>query len=284
MNTLIEKIEDFFRRNEVSVYGTCGIETVKGSRAGYSPSDIMPSAKGIVCMALPFPKGIYQCQKNMEIPYWWNSNLFFDNIDTIMLKLCNIIEQEGYQALPVNGCFPIDATLESETLGYVNLIHLGAAVNIGKIGKNALLFNSRYGPRLILGGIVTSAPLPAVTVPDEGQQGCPEDCFVCVQNCPVNAIDGNGNIDIVKCMMYSARNPVLWVIRLLNRVVIPFLSMLKLVDKKGLYGRNLQRLINLTYANNHSMFACINCVSMCPYRDSGLPVDSTTKKQSSDTL
>ena len=37
------------------------------------------------------------------------------------------------------------------------------------------------------------------------------------------------------------------------------------VDKDVFYNRDIQRLLNITFANNHSMFACINCVSMCPY-------------------
>ena len=28
----------------------------------------------------------------------------------------------------------------------------------------------------------------------------------------------------------------------------------------------MMQLINITYANTHGMFACINCVSMCPYQ------------------
>jgi epoxyqueuosine reductase QueG len=56
---------------------------------------------------------------------------------------------------------------------------MAEVTGIGKIGKNGLLFNPRYGPRLMLGGIVTTASLPAIAWPEKDEGGCPQDCYIC---------------------------------------------------------------------------------------------------------
>lgn len=265
MNETVEKIKNIFHQNGISIYGICDEELVRVRRKGYRPSDLLPSAKSVISIALPLPKGIYQCKKNMAIPYWWNSNLYFNKLDEIMLEISTILEEDGHTALTINGCFPIDVNLKGEFVGFTSIMHMAEASKIGKIGKNGLLFSSKYGPRLILGGLVTSAHLPSVTMPEVDEKGCPDDCFICQKSCPAGAIDKNGNVDIYSCINHSGESPVKFVYPLLFRILIPFLSKLKIVDINGVLPPKLQRLFNITFANTHGLFACIDCVSQCPY-------------------
>jgi epoxyqueuosine reductase QueG len=131
----------------------------------------------------------------------------------------------------------------------MNLVKMAAAVGIGKVGKNGLLFNSKYGPRLILGGIVTAAKLPLITWPERDEKGCPEDCYVCQEECPVRAIDRSGRVDTVACIKYSMRSPIF-----------------SNVMKTGNFGSEDVQMINhVTAVDDHSMYRCIKCVSECPY-------------------
>lgn len=183
-----------------------------------------------------------------------------------MLQVCNIIERKGYSALIISGCFPMDVNFNLEIIGYVSQIHMAQAVKIGKIGKNGLIFHPKHGPRLFLGGIVTSAPLPEMTtVPETDLRGCPDGCNVCQEKCPAKAIAKNGKVNIRACLMHTAVSPLRFLVMPLFRVIIPTLSKLKLINEKRFLPLKLQRLFNLTFANHHSMFRCIDCVSMCPY-------------------
>ncbi len=126
---------------------------------------------------------------------------------------------------------------------------MAEAVGIGKVGKNGLLFHSKYGPKLMLGGIVTTASLPAMAWPEKNDKGCPDDCFVCQEQCPVSAIDKSGKVDRVVCIKYSMKSPI-------------FSSFMKAAD---IGSKDVQMINHLTAVDDHSMYQCIKCVSVCPY-------------------
>ena len=126
---------------------------------------------------------------------------------------------------------------------------MAEAVGIGKIGKNGLLFNSKYGPRLMLGGIITTAVLPAMAWPDKSENGCPDECFVCQEQCPVGAIDKKGKVDRLACIKYSMKSPI-------------FSYFMK---TKAFDALDAQMINHVSGVDDHSMYTCIKCVSMCPY-------------------
>ena len=131
----------------------------------------------------------------------------------------------------------------------MNLVRVAEATGIGRIGKNGLLFNSKYGPRLILGGIVTTAKLPFMAWPEKDEKGCPEGCSVCQEVCPVGAIDRSGRVDRIACIKYSMKSPI-------------FSHLMK----AGNFGSEDAQMINhVTAVDDHSMYRCIKCVSVCPH-------------------
>lgn len=125
---------------------------------------------------------------------------------------------------------------------------MAEAVGIGTIGKNGLLFNARYGPRLILGGVVTSAALPEIAWPNREDAACPEECFVCQEQCPVKAIDRHGKVDRLACIKHSMKSPI-----------FSFLMRTKEFDVSDAGMLNL-----VTGVDDHSMYTCTKCVSACP--------------------
>jgi epoxyqueuosine reductase QueG len=131
----------------------------------------------------------------------------------------------------------------------MSLVKMAEVTGIGKIGKNGLLFNSRYGPRLMLGGIVTTASLPAIAWPEKDEKGCPEDCYICQEQCPIQAIDKNGKVDRVACIKYSMKSPI-------------FTNFMKTASVGS---EDIQMINHLTAVDDHSMYRCIRCVSVCPF-------------------
>ncbi len=51
----------------------------------------------------------------------------------------------------------------------MNQIRMAEIAGIGTIGKNGLLIHSRYGARLMLGGLLTTAKLPSMCYPEDEQ-------------------------------------------------------------------------------------------------------------------
>jgi epoxyqueuosine reductase QueG len=179
MTKIIEEITNLFALNNIPVFGITSAKSLENEPLGYRPSDMLASAESIICLGIPVPKGIFKCQGRSEWMYWRAANIYYRNIDAALMRACSIIEGKDEVAVPIYGCFPYEIKGKGDFWGYMSLVRMGEAVGIGKIGKNGLLFNSQYGPRLLLGGIVTTASLPAMAWPERDEKGCPEDCFVC---------------------------------------------------------------------------------------------------------
>ena len=129
------------------------------------------------------------------------------------------------------------------------LVKMAEAVGIGKVEKNGLLFHSKYGPRLMLGGIVTTAKLPSMAWPEGDEKGCPEGCYVCQEECPVRAIDRSGRVDRIACIKHSMKSPIFSYFMGMN----------------SMKSEDAQMINHLTAVDDHSMYRCIKCVSMCPH-------------------
>jgi epoxyqueuosine reductase QueG len=249
MNEIMAAVSTFLSQSHIPVFGIAKASSLENASPGYRPSDMLVSAESILCLGLPISKGIFKSGERSGWMYWRAANIYYRNIDAILMRAASIIEEEGEIALPVYGCFPYDIKGKGDFWGYLSLVRMGEAVGIGKIGKNGLLFNSSHGPRLILGGIITTASLPVMAWPDKDEKGCPEDCYICQEQCPVKAIDRNGKVDRVACIKYSMRSPI-------------FSNFMK----AGNFGSEDVQMINhVTAVDDHSIYQCIQCVSACPY-------------------
>ena len=144
-------------QNNIPVFGIAKASSLENEPSGYRPSDMLASAKSILCLGIPVPKGIFKCQGRSEWMYWRAASIYYRNIDAVLMRACSIIEEKGEVAVPIYACFPYDIKGKGDFWGYMSLVKMAEAVGIGKVGKNGLLFNSKYGPRLLLGGIVTTA-------------------------------------------------------------------------------------------------------------------------------
>jgi epoxyqueuosine reductase QueG len=249
MNKTEEELKKFFLQNNIPVFGIAKPSSLENEPSGYRPSDMLASAKSILCLGVPVPKGIFKSGERSEWMYWRAANIYYRNIDMVLMRAANMIEKKGEVAVPVYGCFPYNIKEKGDFWGYLSLVKIGEAVGIGKIGKNGLLFNFKYGPRLILGGIVTTAELPSTASTEKDEKGCPKKCFACQEQCPVKAIDKSGKVDRVACIKYSMRSPV-------------FSNLMK----TGNFGSEDVQMVNhVTAVDDHSMYQCIKCVSACPY-------------------
>jgi epoxyqueuosine reductase QueG len=88
-----------------------------------------------------------------------------------------------------------------------------------------------------------------MTWPERDEKGCPEGCHICQEQCPVKAIDKSGKVDRVACIKYSMKSPI-------------FSNFMKIAS---IGSEDVQMINHLTAVDDHSMYRCIKCVSVCPY-------------------
>jgi epoxyqueuosine reductase QueG len=238
---IVEEIRKIAEGEDIPVLGIGPASKMANESPGYRPEDLMHGARSLICFGIPVPRQVYQ-------------NLYYRRLDTLSLRLAALLEESGAQAVPVYGCMPLGINEKGEVVGYLNQIRMGEVTGIGSIGRNGLLLHSRYGARLMLGGVVTSAALPDMRHPDVDQPGCPPGCRICVEACPVKAISPEEKrVNIMRCLGYTARTPLM--------------SRLKFAILRAYRRESAARLMNLTAFDEHTFHICSRCVALCPYGD-----------------
>ena len=102
-------------------------------------------------------------------------------IDSITLKLSGQIIEKGYSALVIPASLRVDASNE---LGHASHKAFACAAGLGWIGRNGLLVNPIYGPRVRLGTVLTDMPLK----PGKPLKNHCGKCRLCVDSCPSGAL------------------------------------------------------------------------------------------------
>ena len=99
-------------------------------------------------------------------------------------SLLDFIHSRGFSAEPVGRYgYPLK--------GEINLKEKAIQAGLGRRGKSTVVLHPRYGPRLRFMAVRTDAPLePSVRtpLPDEENPVC-EWCSICIDACPVNALE-----------------------------------------------------------------------------------------------
>lgn len=253
-NMIIEKIRRIASDENVSVFGTGPASEMADEPAGCRPEDFMAGVLSLLCFGIPVPREAYGSKKySLEIA-WRSQNLLYRRLDTLALRFCSLLEESGYRSMPEYGCMPLGVNPKGTVVGYLNQMRMAEITGIGVIGKNGLLINSRYGSRLMLGGLLTTASLPAMHYPDIKEPGCPSDCHICSDACPVNAImPEKKQAKIMRCLSYTARTPAM------SRLKFFLLRMRNKMDAA--------RYMSITSFDEHTFHICSKCVSLCPYGD-----------------
>lgn len=166
---------------------------------GYHPTDVLPDCKSVIVLARRFLHSTLQARST--IPYTDIRNYLTAKMDEMAIRLAYELEDNGITAVPINAIGPCEWNAKTKkSMGIISLKHAAVLAGLGKMGKNTLLINDRYGNMLWLSAVLSSQELepdPIVTY-----EGCPSDCTICLEQCPVHALDGV-SIDQRKCWEYA---------------------------------------------------------------------------------
>lgn len=255
MTALSDRICAIADEEDIPVLGVAASREMESEPSGSRPSDLLPDARTILCFGLAVPAGVYDSDAHQTETVWRTQNIYYRRLDTLSLRFAALLEDSGAHAIPVFGCLPMGLNAEGEVYGFMNQLRMAEATGIGIIGRNGLLLHERYGARLMLGGAVTTAPLPAIRLGEDPGPGCPPNCRICVDVCPVGAISlEQQKVTINRCLTYTSRTPLL-----------PKLKYLALRHRSP---QRAQRLMNQMSFDEHTLHICNLCVSECPYGQS----------------
>ena len=165
-----------------------------------------PAAQSVIVFGKEVPVPVYLMPKKEKTKGMLQVAEVLDNT---AVRLAALLEKEQVPAKPVPLYLPIRIT-HGKVQGVVRLKPVAAAAGLGSPGKNTVLFNPRFGPRLLLSGVVTARRVQQ-SRHAKNNEGKKEDlsctgCGRCIKVCPGGALGPEG-ADAFQCRTVSAFVP-----------------------------------------------------------------------------
>ncbi len=191
-----KKVKEIVFSLGVDLCGIASIDRFNDAPKGYHPLDVLPSCKSVISFALRFPVGTLLCKS--DVPYTRVRNSITPKMDSIALSLCIELEKHGIVCVPVP---TNESELDTTTGRYRSIIsqkHAAQAAGLGTIGRHSLLITPEFGSMVWLGSVLCDYELE----PDELKKDICTNCNLCVNSCPVNALE-NKELNQQACWGYA---------------------------------------------------------------------------------
>ncbi|MEW5725551.1 MAG: epoxyqueuosine reductase [Thermodesulfobacteriota bacterium] len=180
--------------------GVASVERFGSAPRGFHPGEVYPDCRSVIAVAARFPSGTLTAGTNS--PYTFVRNMMVAELDRITFEMARALEADGVAAVPIPSAEPYDYWDEERWhgRGVLSLKHAGQLAGLGRIGRNTLLVNDRFGNMIWLGAVLV--PVALAPDPPAAYEPCPDKCTLCLDHCPQQALDGT-TIDQKKCRARS---------------------------------------------------------------------------------
>ena len=220
-----EYIKKMAKEYGASICGIGDPELLRNEDLQHNPYSILPNAKSIIGFGIKVPKGLYNAMDN-ERQYYNYTNLGVKYIDEtfaeiFLIKMGCLIENEGYDACLQRSVPGFKVKGDKSTNPEVNRIYelefatpvedgkpapdviidynkAAVICGLGSIGLHNKVITPKYGTYMRFVFIITDMELEFDKPFDS--QLC-DNCGLCIESCPGNAIDKNG-LDTWQCSVY----------------------------------------------------------------------------------
>jgi epoxyqueuosine reductase QueG len=192
-------VKDTAQKLGADLCGIASVERFNEAPSSAHPRAALSSCNSVIVVARRFLLGTIDCAST--IPYTIVRNQLSAIMDRMTLDLSYELERRGAIAVPTGAIGPTNLDRKSgRFIGLISLKHAAEEAGLGRIGKNTLLVNERFGNMIWLGGVLTDIALepdPLVTY-----ETCPITCDACIRACPINAL-GNAYMNQKACWEHA---------------------------------------------------------------------------------
>jgi epoxyqueuosine reductase QueG len=195
----------FFKEQGIDVFAEVALDNLSDEDRA-SVVQFFPTARSVIVFGKGVPVPVYRMLPKEKTRGMLR---IAEVLDNTAAQLASRLEKEQVPARPVPLYLPVRIA-EGNVQGVVRLKQVAAAGGLGSPGKNTVLYNPRFGPRLLLSGVVTGrrARGSGQAKNSSGKQEAPActGCGHCINVCPGGALGPEG-VDAFRCRTVSAWVP-----------------------------------------------------------------------------
>ena len=199
---LTQEIKALVLGNGIDLVGIASVDRWRHAPPGYfKPQYHLPEARTVISFVRHIPDGVCDVwgawdQPGRTIGPYLHYGYGLPNFDMgrVIHLVAKRLEREGHRAL----AHPVATFNHYRTNGEAfgpyttkpdwSQMHAAVAAGLGEFGWLGIFISRRFGPRVRLGSIITSAPLGVDPMYDGPPLCEPERCnYACVRACPVDA-------------------------------------------------------------------------------------------------
>ena len=195
----------FFQEQGIDVFSEVSIDNLSDEDRS-SVVQFFPAAQSVIVFGKEVPVPVYRMPPNEKTRGMLR---VAEALDNTAVGLAGRLEVEQVPDLPVPLYLPVRIA-DGRVQGFVRLKQVAAAGGLGSLGRNTVLLNPRFGPRLLLSGVVTGRHVQEFRQADScaGRKEDPTctGCGRCIRVCPGGALGPEG-VDAFRCRTVSALVP-----------------------------------------------------------------------------
>ncbi|HTX89386.1 MAG TPA: hypothetical protein VMC08_10380 [Bacteroidales bacterium] len=168
--------------------GIAGIDRFSGAPEGFRPTDIWKDCRSVVAFLKRLPPDVILPEN--PVPYTRAAHILYEELDQLSMRLSFQLEKEGIRSVMVPCDDPYLYWDEENKYGraILSMRHAARNAGLGILGRNTLLINRDFGNMVYIGALLLGTELE----PDPPAEdfACPPGCSLCLDACPVRALDG----------------------------------------------------------------------------------------------
>jgi epoxyqueuosine reductase len=175
-------------KNGADLFGIALVDRFSEAPKGFHPIDIYKKTKSVIVFAKRIPSGSIFSESCVS--YTHSFTLAIQAVDSMTFRISTELDSIGIKSVIIPTDDPYEYWDEENKTGkaILSLRHSGYLAGLGIIGRNNLLVNEQFGNMIQIGALLIDLELEPSQIAD--YKTCPDNCRICFDTCPVNALDG----------------------------------------------------------------------------------------------
>ncbi len=190
--SLTEDLRGYAEILEIDFISFCSVDSFDTGPEDRKPTVYLEDAIGIISIGYELNHAPIQNLPQSRSAYMLEHDYANRHLDQASHKIARFLEKRGFNAIGFDagaGFYGKAGKAPGRIAGDISHKHAAVAAGLGKFGVNNLVLSPKWGPRIRLTTIITSAQLEYSRIPQENP--ClTHECEECVKICPVHALDG----------------------------------------------------------------------------------------------